>query len=106
MIDSGTATGATLLQITNSGGSGALTTGDGILVVQTINSATTDPGSFALSGRAAAGAYEYLLFYGGRSETGGNSNDQNWYLRSTLIPTPTPDNPIRFLFRTFARKLQ
>ncbi|WP_368734962.1 autotransporter outer membrane beta-barrel domain-containing protein, partial [Klebsiella pneumoniae] len=43
-----------------------------------------------MSGRAAAGAYEYFLFKGGVSA----NTTQNWYLRSEYVtPTPTPDNP-------------
>ena len=50
------------LRITNAGGAGALTTGNGILVVDAINGGTTVPGVFALAGPAVAGPYEYTLF--------------------------------------------
>ncbi len=62
VINGGTASGNSLLQITNAGGLGALTTGNGILVVDTINGGTTVPGTFALAGRVAAGPYDYTLF--------------------------------------------
>ncbi|MEN3931720.1 autotransporter outer membrane beta-barrel domain-containing protein [Microvirga sp. W0021] len=81
LIINGTATGRTLVRITNVGGSGDMTTGDGIMVIQTTSS---DQSAFTLSGRVAAGAYEYNLYQGGNTATGGNPTDQNWYLRSTL----------------------
>ena len=89
VIDGGSATGTTQLFVTNAGGGGALTVGDGILLVQAENGATT-ANAFALGNRVAAGAYDYLLFYGGESSSGGDPNDQNWYLRSTLRPEPSP----------------
>ena len=75
-----TATGNSLLKITNTTGAGALTTGNGILVVDAINGGTTVTGAFALAGPAVAGPYEYTLF---RSSIDA-SNPQAWYLRSTL----------------------
>lgn len=91
VINGGTASGSTSLLVRNAGGGGALTTGDGILVVNTINGGTTSPTAFALGGRVVAGPYEYGLFRGG-------SNAQAWYLRSSEIPGPDPDpnndNPV------------
>ncbi|WP_152983957.1 hypothetical protein, partial [Stenotrophomonas panacihumi] len=46
ILDGGTATGQSALEIHNSGGGGALTLGDGIRVVATLNGATTAPGAF------------------------------------------------------------
>lgn len=92
VISGGNASGSTAVTVTNAGGSGALTTQDGILVVQTTNGGTTAPGAFGLSGAVVAGAHEYLLFRGGVSA--GTTN--NWYLRSTLIPgtnAPAPPAP-------------
>ena len=66
VIDGGTATGTTGLRFDNTTGPGALTTGDGILVVDAINGGTTAPGAFA--GFAAAGPYDYLLYRGGSTE--------------------------------------
>jgi type V secretory pathway adhesin AidA len=54
VIDGGTATGITALDITNIGGLGAETTGSGILVVDAINGATTD-NAFVLAGPVVAG---------------------------------------------------
>lgn len=97
VIDGGTASGTSRLAITNVGGPGATTTGNGILVVDAINGATTNAGTFSLAGPVAAGAYEYVLFHGGT--TAGTS--QNWYLRNeiTLVspdvapPTVAPGSP-------------
>lgn len=88
-----TATGSTFLLINNNGGGGAQTTGDGILLVQTMNGATTASGAFTLAGRVAAGAYDYFLYQGGSPATGGDPNDQNWYLRSLDPPSPAPATP-------------
>ena len=82
VMSGGNASGTTSVSITNSGGAGASTAADGILVVQTVNGATTTPGAFGLSGAVVAGAHEYLLFRGGVSA----GTAENWYLRSTLIP--------------------
>lgn len=78
------ASGSTGITILNMGGPGALTVADGILVVEAINGATTDSGSFVLQGPAVSGAHEYLLFQGGLT----GANPDNWYLRSTLLPQP------------------
>ena len=89
VINGGNAGGNALLRIANTTGAGALTTGNGILVVDTINSGTTNPGTFALSGPVAAGPFEYTLF---RSSVDA-SNPEAWYLRSTLNCTLAPTLP-------------
>lgn len=67
---SGGTTGTTILQVNNLGGTGALTTGDGILVVQVDGSSS---GTFALPGGSLiAGQFLYSL------QKIGN----NWYLQS------------------------
>jgi outer membrane autotransporter protein len=86
--------GATTMAIRNAGGAGALTVGDGILVVQVLNPARSASGAFSLSGGSiTAGAFDYFLFKGG----GSPSSPGNWYLRSTLVAPPippiTPDTP-------------
>ena len=66
VINGGSATGNSLLRITNAGGPGAETVANGIAVVQAINGGTTAPGAFALSaGEVRAGAFDYDLFRGG-----------------------------------------
>ncbi|WP_213735688.1 autotransporter outer membrane beta-barrel domain-containing protein [Bradyrhizobium sp. dw_411] len=90
VINGGTANGNSLLRITNAGGPGALTTGNGILVVDTINGGTTVPGTFALARPVAEGPYDYTLF---RSSVDA-SNAQAWYLRSTINCTLASTDPI------------
>jgi outer membrane autotransporter protein len=82
------ATGNTLVRVTNAGGPGALTTSNGILVVNASGGATTAPGAFALLGEVRAGAFDYDLFRGGVS---GSPND--WFLRSSFIVPPEPPIP-------------
>jgi outer membrane autotransporter protein len=90
VINGGTATGSSLLRITNTGGGGAITTGNGILVVDTVNGGTTLPGTFRLSGTVAAGPYEYQLF---RSSVDASKPDA-WFLRSTISCDQAPNDPI------------
>ncbi len=91
VVSGGSATGETMVRVNNVGGPGAETTGNGILVVNAINGATTAPGAFALEGEARAGAFDYDLFRGGVS---GSAN--SWFLRSDFIvpPGPEPEPPI------------
>ena len=86
VINGGAATGNTSVHVSNVGGPGALTTANGILVVDAISGATTSPGAFTLSNaELRAGAFDYRLFQGGVS---GSPND--WFLRSTLVSPPIP----------------
>lgn len=82
VIDGGSATGTTGLIIRNSGGTGAETTGNGILVVDAINGGTTTANAFSLVSPVVAGPYEYDLFRSSLDGTG----PENWYLRSTYRP--------------------
>ena len=92
VINGGTASGTSGLMITNAGGSGDLTLGNGIPVVVATNGGTTAPGAFGLSGPVVAGPYEYFLFRGG--VTPGNEND--WFLRNVAGPIPPePPGPTR-----------
>ncbi len=85
VIDGGTATGTTTLQIVNNAGPGAPTNLDGIRVVDAINGATTDQNAFTLSAPVIAGAWEYSLLWGGKRDP----NDQDWYLRNAGINSST-----------------
>lgn len=93
VLSGGTASGSTGISVINVGGAGASTTQDGIMVVQTVNGATSGNGTFALDAPVAAGAFEYYLFKGGVSA----GSEENWYLRSTLVtpasPAPAPPAP-------------
>ena len=82
LVVNGSTSGSTGLRIVNAGGLGALTTGNGIEVVQ-VNG--TSNGQFGLTGRVAAGAYDYNLFQGG---VGTDASNGNWYLRSETAATP------------------
>ena len=94
VISQGTGTGSTRIRVTNAGGAGALTTGDGILVVQAINGATTTPNAFNLGRPISVGPYDYFLFRGGVSP----GSQYSWFLRSSLVPGPTP-SPVTPLYR-------
>ncbi len=77
------ASGTTTVQVTNLGGLGALTTGDGIEVISALNGATstaqTTRDAFRLDGdHVDAGAYEYRLFAADASGAG-----ESWFLRSS-----------------------
>lgn len=71
----GSASGTTEITVTNAGGLGAPTTGNGILLIETINGATIAPGSFTLASRTAAGAYDYDLVL---------AADNSFYLTTAL----------------------
>ena len=82
----GNTSGSTGLTITDKGGLGNRTTGNGIPVV--IVNGTSTSNAFALNQRVAAGAYEYQLLKGGASGSG-----NTWYLTTqtpAAIPAPTP----------------
>ncbi|WP_432421826.1 hypothetical protein [Pseudomonas fluorescens] len=83
VVNGGTLTGSTTITVTNLGGTGARTTQDGIEVVQAQGGAVSDVGAFSLAQSVSAGAFDYRLFKGGV-----NGNQNNWYLRSTLVEGP------------------
>jgi outer membrane autotransporter protein len=89
IINGGSATGNSILHITNAGGPGAETVANGIAVVQVINNGTTVPGAFALAGEVRGGAFDYFLFRGGL----GGSSPNDWFLRSTFVVPPEPIEP-------------
>ncbi|WP_207001740.1 autotransporter family protein [Trinickia mobilis] len=85
IVSGGAASGSSTLKVTNVGGPGAQTLGDGIQVVQAANGATTSASAFALAGGTVkAGAYDYFLAKGGVSA----GSSQSWYLRNTVAPQP------------------
>lgn len=91
VVDGGKADGSSNLLIRNAGGPGALTQGNGILVVDAQNGATTAPEAFRLLNRVKAGPYEYNLY---RASLDG-SNGEAWYLRSTVDAAPVdPVDPV------------
>lgn len=82
---SAVASGKTKVQITNAGGLGALTSGNGIEIIATENGASLQPDSFTLAGdHVDVGAYEYRL----------KQTAQGAALHSsTTTPTPTTPTP-------------
>ncbi|HVV27515.1 MAG TPA: autotransporter-associated beta strand repeat-containing protein [Rhizomicrobium sp.] len=83
-INGGTATGHSTITVTNVGGMGAATPGNGILLVSALNGATTASDAFSLAGRAVAGPYQYTLFRGARD----GSAPDSWYLRTEATNPP------------------
>ncbi|MDR2875848.1 MAG: autotransporter domain-containing protein [Methylobacillus sp.] len=77
----------TRIIVTNVGGLGAQTPGNGIAVVEVLNKTASADGVFALGAPAAAGAYDYGLFHHG---IGADAADGNWYLRLTGIRPEVP----------------
>lgn len=74
--------GTTLVSVINVGGTGGLTTADGIRVIRV--DGISDAAAFALAGPAIAGAYRYGLYHNGIADPA----DGDWYLRSSgLAPT-------------------
>ena len=82
LVVQGDTAGSTNVRVINVGGAGAQTA-NGIQVVQ-VDGASN--GTFALSGRAVGGLYDYFLFKGGKADP----NDGDWYLRSQLQTPPDP----------------
>jgi predicted outer membrane repeat protein len=64
VLSHGIADGPGGVVVTNFGGQGAETVGDGIRLVEAINGATTTPNNFALLGEVRGGAFDYDLFRG------------------------------------------
>src|SRR5690606_10146478 len=84
IIQTGSTSGSTRLNINNLGGSGGYTAGNGIRVVLAENGGQTSAGNFSLGAPVVAGPYEYTLYRGSVDQ----SSPDSWYLRSTR-----PDNP-------------
>ena len=86
------ATGNTLLRITNAGGPGEETEADGIRVVQAVRG-TTDPNAFTLApGEVRAGFFDYRLFRGGLDPS---VSPNDWFLRSAFALVPIgPSTPL------------
>ncbi len=80
LVVGGNASGTTAIKL-NASGTGALTVGDGIELVQV--NGTSSANSFHLATPVQAGAYEYLLYRGGAADA------NSWYLRSELEAAQT-----------------
>ncbi|WP_455923248.1 autotransporter family protein [Pseudomonas putida] len=86
IVSQGTVSGTTTLNVTNMGGLGALTTLNGIQVVEANLGATSSDTAFSLANSLSAGAYQHYLFKGG--VTAGSEN--SWYLRSSVVAPALP----------------
>lgn len=88
-LNGGATSGQASIVVTNPGGPGGVTVGNGIKLVEADNGSTT--GAFVLGNpELRAGAYNYRLFQGGID--GGDSS--SWFLRSTFEAPPiTPEEP-------------
>ena len=91
LVVNGNTSGTTRVLVANTGGAGAATV-NGIQVVQV--SGTSSEGNFTLAAPVQAGAYEYGLHRGGRTDGDANS----FYLSSVYqtpvpIPVPVPGAP-------------
>lgn len=112
----GDTAGHTFVRIYNFGGDGAMTTGDGIRIIDVAGHSAPD--AFTLDGEyigydgqpvTVGGAYGYTLHYGGQTEP----DDGDWYLRSTL-PDPFTSSdqlvprwqPGAVLYETYAQAIR
>jgi autotransporter family porin len=95
MVVTGNVSGNTTVQVTNAGGLGAPTTGNGILLVQVGGTSTDD--AFALAGdRVLAGQFAYGLEF---RDIAGAGN--NWYLRTM---GDRPEVPEVIIISSLARR--
>ncbi|RFQ26273.1 autotransporter outer membrane beta-barrel domain-containing protein, partial [Pseudomonas sp. ATCC 13867] len=83
LVVKGDTAGSSFVKVNATADTGAYTQQDGIQVVQ-VDGASA--GTFTLKNRVVAGAREYLLVQGGKS----NPADGDWYLRSEAPPPPPP----------------
>jgi outer membrane autotransporter protein len=88
VINGGTATGNTTLNITNIAGKGDLTLGNGITLVNAINGGVIAPGAFVLATPIVVGPYVYTLVQGGVDGTNPNS----FFLRSVSFDPSAPSS--------------
>jgi outer membrane autotransporter protein len=89
------ASGSTNIAITNFGGLGAMTAGNGIEVVTAQGGATSTKTAFALNGgHVDAGAFQYRLYAADAS-----GNGSSWYLRTQDGTPTTPTTPVLPTYR-------
>ncbi|MDR1990621.1 MAG: autotransporter outer membrane beta-barrel domain-containing protein, partial [Acidobacteriaceae bacterium] len=99
IINGGSASGTTVVQFTTSG-AGGLTKGDGILIVDARNGATTTPDSFKASGPLSTPLYDYTFSRGGLT-----TPSDNWYLRSTYREELSDDAAVTPLTQLYSLAL-
>lgn len=82
VLDSTQMGSAATTLVVNTSGSGALTVGNGIPLIEVLNKGASAPDVFTLAnGPLVGGAYRYSLYHNG---VGADSADGNWYLRSSI----------------------
>jgi outer membrane autotransporter protein len=86
IVSQGSLSGSTQIEVSNVGGTGAVTRQNGIQVVQARNGAISEDTAFSLGHTLSAGAYDYYLFKGGVT----TGSEQSWFLRSTVVALPAP----------------
>jgi len=86
VINNGIVSGSTQVTVSNTGGLGAQTTGDGILIVATNNATIAGASFWAPANSIQAGLYAYNVVRGAGSP-------ENWYLTSNYVPPPSPADP-------------
>lgn len=84
LVVAGNTSGSTGIIVNNVGGLGAMTTGDGIMLVNVAGTSTTN--AFNLNNSVVAGAFNYRLYQNGIS----NPTDGDWYLRSSARGITSP----------------
>jgi len=83
VIVDGSASGQSRIQVRDTGGGGAMTVANGILLVQAVD-ATTSDSSFRLAAPVVAGPYEYFLYKGGVAGASTANTANSWFLRSAI----------------------
>ncbi len=86
VVNQGSIGGSTTLLVNNLGGAGALTSANGIQVVEAGSGVTSTASAFQLGQPLSVGAYQYYLFKGGVTA----DSTESWYLRSSVVAAPTP----------------
>ncbi|MBO9513277.1 MAG: autotransporter outer membrane beta-barrel domain-containing protein [Variovorax sp.] len=93
---SAVASGSTFVRVTNLGGLGARTTGNGIEIVGTENGGSIQPGAFSLAGTLSAGAYDYHLV------TTGSAVSLSSNIDAPTLASPTPQTVVVPTYRAEA----
>jgi outer membrane autotransporter protein len=84
LVVAGNTSGSTGIFVNNVGGLGAMTTGDGIMLVDVAGASAAN--AFSLNNSVMAGAFNYRLYQNGISSPA----DGDWYLRSSARGITSP----------------
>lgn len=86
VVNNGSISGNTAINVANVSSVGGLTLQNGIQVVQAQGTTTSTNSAFSLGAPVSAGAYEYFLFKGGVTA----GTEDSWYLRSAVVAPQDP----------------